>query len=399
MNNFEFFNPVRIVFGKGEVAKAGSEAARIGKRALLVSYQQLGPMQPLVARIETMLTAAGVTGIPFYAVSPNPLLSQVEAGVALAKHEKVDFVIGIGGGSAMDAAKCIAAGVLYPEDLSHMIATSHSGGAIVKFPAQALPLLMVPTLPATASEMNCCAVITNDRNTRKSYCWDPCLYPKVSIVDPELTCTLPVYQTACGAADTISHVLEFYLNGLEGTPLNYRIQEGVVQTVMERLPAVLLDPNDIDARSDLQWSAIMALNGISQPGNGWTPMHQLGHVLSARHNIAHGASLAIIMPAWMKLMYKRRLDRYVRFARTIFLIDPAGKTDDQIALEGIAAFEAFLRGIGVPTRLGEAKVAAPLPPAEYASDVKTVSFNADGFLPSHTPVSLDDVRQIFTLAL
>jgi alcohol dehydrogenase YqhD (iron-dependent ADH family) len=143
----------------------------------------------------------------------------------------------------------------------------------------------------------------------------------------------------------------------------------------------------------------MALNGISQPGNGWTPMHQLGHVLSARHNIAHGASLSIIMPAWMRHMYKRRLDRYVRFAKTLFQIDPAGKTDDQVALEGIAAFEAFLRGIGVPTRLGDAKIAAPLAAGEYANDVKTVSFNADGILPSHTPVSLDDVEQIFTLAL
>ena len=399
MNNFAFYNPVHLIFGKGEVAKVGSEAAKIGKRALLVSYQQLGPMQSLVTRIETMLKDAGVTAVPFYAVSPNPLLGQVEAGVELAKREKIDFVIGIGGGSAMDAAKCIAAGVLYEGDLSQMIATSHSGGATVKFPSTALPLMMVPTLLATASEMNCCGVLTNERTTQKSYCWDPCLYPQVSIVDPELTCTLPAYQTACGGADTISHVLEFYLNGLDGTPLNYRIQEGVTLTVLERLPAVLANPADIAARSDLQWSAIVALNGISQPGNGWTPMHQLGHVLSAQHNIAHGASLSIIMPAWMKHMYTRRLDRYVRFAVNVFGINPAGKSDDQVAREGIAAFEAFLRKIGVPTRLSEAKIAAPLAAAEYAKHVKTVSFNADGILPSHTPVSLDDVTKIFALAM
>lgn len=398
MNSFEFYNPVKVVFGAGEVSKAGEEVAKLGKKALLVSYEDHGFFVDLLNKVEKLANDNGVETVTHYKITANPKLTQVEAGVALAKAEGVDCVIGIGGGSAMDAAKCIAAGVLYKEELAKMVASAHDGSEDVIFPSEALPMMMIPTLPATGSEMNCCGVVTNDYIGKKSYVWDNCLYPQVSVVDPELTCTLPAYQTACGAADTMSHVLEFYINGLEGTPLNYYIQEGVCKTVMQELPKVLENPNDVAARSNLQWSSIMALNGISQPGDAWTPMHQLGHVISAQYNTAHGATLAIVMPAWMRHMYKTRLDRYVRFATELFNVDTTGKTDEEVALAGIDAFEAFMRGIGIPTRLSDIDVTADKTQA-LADAVVAVSFGADGKMHSHTPVTPEDVKAVFDLAL
>ena len=257
---------------------------------------------------------------------------------------------------------------------------------------------MIPTVPATGSEMNPTAVVTNDATMEKSYTWSVCMYPKVSIVDPELTCSLPPFVTACSAADTIAHVLEFHLTGFEDAPLNNRIQEGVMLTVLEQVGKVLNNPNDVAARAHLQWASIIALNGISQPGDGWTPMHQLAHVLSAQYNLPHGASLTIIMPAWMKYFYKTRLDRYVQFAQRVFQVGDDIGTKEEIALEGIKRFEEFLKSIGVPTSLKDVGVnEADIP--KLADEVEKISFGQDGYLRSRPPASKDDVINVYKLAI
>ena len=397
MEKFEFYNPVQIIFGEGEVSRTGQEAAKLGEKVLLVSYKEHDFFNELLANIQTMLEAEGVNVVPFFEVTANPLIEQVRAGIGLSKAEGVDLVIAVGGGSAMDAAKIIAAGVLYDGDPWNMVVSRHDNITVVP-PKEALPLLLIPTLPATGSEMNCCGVVTNEATTEKSYVWDPCLYPKVSIVDPALTCSLPAYQTACGAADTISHVMEFYLNGFYDAPLNNRIQEGVILTVMENVPKVLENPDDIAARANLQWAAIVALNGWSQPGDAWTPMHQLGHVLSARHNVAHGATLSIIMPAWMKLLHQRRPATYIQFAERIFGMDTNGKDPESVAVEAIGRFEEFLKGIGVPTRLSDVNISADNVDA-LANDVVKISFGSDGKLSCRPPVDRDDVKRVYELAL
>lgn len=396
MENFEFFNPVRIIFGEGEVGKIGAEAAQYGKKALIVSYKEHAFFSDLLRSIEDSLTKSGVENLAFYEVTANPLISQVRDGIKLCEAENIDLVIGVGGGSAMDAAKIISAGACYSGDPWDMVVSRHDHITVVP-PEEALPLVMVPTLPATGSEMNCCGVVTNEEIAEKSYVWAPCLYPKLSIVDPSLTCSLPEYQTVCGAADTISHVLEFYLNGFYDADLNNRIQEGVILTVMENIFKVLKDPNDIKARSQLQWASIVALNGWSQPGDAWTPMHQLGHVLSAHYNIAHGATLSIIMPAWMKYIHTRRIETYIQFASRIFGIDETGKSAEEVALEGIAQFESFLKKIGVPTRLSDVNI--PKEDISKITDgVVKISFNEDGKLSSRPPIDQNDVRAIFELA-
>lgn len=397
MQNFEFFNPVHVIFGQGEIARVGSEAARLGTRALLVTYEEHDFLADTLDRIQSDLELAGITVVQHFEISPNPLISQAQAGAQKCRANNIDLVIAVGGGSVMDAAKVIAAGVYYQGDLWQMMFDCHDASHPVVPPVEALPLLTVPTVPATGSEMNPTAVITRDNTLEKTYTWAPCLYPKVSIVDPALTCSLPPYVTACSAADTIAHVLEFHLTGYDFN-VNNRLQEAVMLTVIDNVRCALEDPSSIDARANLQWASIVALNGITQPGDGWTPMHQLGHVISGRFNVAHGAALTIVMPAWMKHFYRSRLDRYTKFATRVFGVEEDGKSEEAIALEGIARFEAFLNQIGVPTRLVDVKIGADMI-EQLTDDVVRVSFGADNMLFSRPPASREDVAAVFRLAL
>jgi alcohol dehydrogenase YqhD (iron-dependent ADH family) len=220
MNNFEYYNPVRVLFGAGELKRIGEEAKALGKNVCLVSYKDLAFLQPLMERIEGMLKDAGLNVYTFYEAEPNPEITTIAKGVELCKQQNVDLVIGVGGGSAMDAAKAIAAGFYYEGELWNMVFSRHDQVDAVP-PTKSLPTMMIPTLPATGSEMNNCSVVSNAALKEKSYIWSPVLYPKTSIIDPELTLTLPAFQTACAAADTISHVLEIYINGEEDSDLQH----------------------------------------------------------------------------------------------------------------------------------------------------------------------------------
>lgn len=396
MNNFEYYNPVRIIFGAGELAKVGEEAKKLGHTVCMVSYKEPGTLQPVLNRIGKLLEKAGLQVLTFYEVEPNPEIQTIGKGVDLCRNQTVDLIIGIGGGSAMDAAKAIAAGVFYKDDVWKMVCSRHDQAVAVS-PTQALPTLMIPTLPATGSEMNQCAVLSNAELGEKSYIWGTCLYPKVSIIDPELTITLPAFQTVCAAADSISHVLEIYLNGEEDSDLQHRFQEGVMQTVIENARKVLVEPGNISVRSHLQWAATCAINGWASPGDAWTPIHQIGHVLTARHGVPHGASLAILMPAWMRYMSKKRPAPYIRFATNVMRISPEGKEPATLITEGINAFQEFLQQIGVPQTLREREITSDHFP-EICDQVIRISFGQDGMLACNPPINRDDIVEILKLA-
>ena len=382
MNGFTYQNPVRVLFGAGTLAETGTEARKLGKRALVVSYGD-GSVAGALAKIGALLAEVGVAAQEFLGVTPNPSIEMVARGVAVAKAFGADLVIGVGGGSAMDAAKAIAAGCLYTHgDLWNMVYASHSN-VTAQPPEAALPLLLVPTLPATGSEMNMCAVVSSTVLRRKSYIWADCLFAKTAVLDPELTYTLPPFQTACGAIDAISHVLEIFVNGQAKSDLLHEFQLGVIKTIMKNLPLVLANPTDADARAELMWAATCGLNGWASPGDAWTPMHQIGHVLTSRHGINHGSSLGIVMPAWMAYFRRLRPAPYERFEREIM---------------SIADFKAFIARCGVPTTLGEKGVTEADIPGIVA-DVKTVSFNAAGVLASHPPVTEEMLAEILRGAL
>ncbi|NWK56604.1 iron-containing alcohol dehydrogenase [Verrucomicrobiaceae bacterium N1E253] len=397
MNSFEYYNPVRVVFGPGTLQRVGEEAAKLGTSAMIVSYADHKLLKPVLTQAESLMKAAGVSSITFLEVEPNPEIGTVERGVQIAKESGVDMVVGIGGGSAMDAAKAIAAGFYYSGDLWNMVYSRHDNVDAIP-PEKALPMLMVSTLPATASEMNQCAVVSNPALKEKSYIWGECLFPKTAILDPELTTTLPTFQTACGAADTISHVLEIYFNGQDKSDLLHRWQEGVMRNVIENLPKVLANEADIDARTELQWTATCALNGWASPGDAWTPMHQVGHVLTSRHGINHGSTLSIIMPAWMEYYKSTKPERCFTFATRVMGIDPEGKSQSEVIDEGLCAFRRFLKTSGVPITMSEKGVTKADIPA-IVEGVKTVSFGSDGMLSCNPPVSAEDISNILLKAL
>ena len=398
MEKFEFYNPVRVVFGPGEVKRVGLEAKALGKAALLVSYKEQGPLQDLLARIERILSSEGVKAIPFYGVSANPTIQQVEEGVRRAKAEGAELVIGVGGGSAMDTAKAIAAGVLYKQPLWNMIVSRHDQAVAVS-PTEALPIILIPTLPATSSEMNAGAVISNEKTLEKSYVFANPLYARVSILDPELTLTLPAYQTGCGAADAVSHVMELYLNGVDDTPLQDRLMEGIILTIMECMEKLKKNPKDLSARTNLMWAATVAWNGWTQPGcASGVPMHLIAHVLSARYNTTHGASLAIVMPAFMRRFWKTRPQRYMQFAERIFAMNTKGQKPEKLAPQVIQKFEDWLKALGVQTRLPQVGIKADTVDS-LTDEIARVSFGPDGKLGARVPATKEDVREILKLAL
>lgn len=397
MNSFEYYNPVRILFGAGELKKIGQEAKKLGNKVCIVSYKNLNSLRSVISRIEKLLIDSGLDVYSFYEAEPNPEISTIARGVTFCKSNQVDLVIGVGGGSAMDAAKTIAAGIYYKGDLWNMVFSRHDHVDAVP-PIKSLPTMMIPTLPATGSEMNNCAVVSNSALKEKSYIWSTCLYPKTSIIDPELTLTLPPYQTACAAADTISHVLEIYLNGEEDSDLQHYFQEGVMRTVIDNIGKVLDNPTNISARSHLQWAATCGINGWASPGDAWTPIHQIGHVLTSLHGVQHGASLAILMPAWMEYMHTRRPEQYYRFAKNVMQVDINGKSREEIIMEGIFRFRDFLSSIKVPQTLREENITYEHL-SHIVEGVVKVSFGQDGMLKCIPPVSREDIMEVLKIAL
>lgn len=393
MNNFEYVNPVKVIFGEGVINQLGTNAAKYGKKAVIVSYNDVSFFGDMFDIMHQSLTGAGVEYRDYLAVTANPTLEQAQGGIDVCKSFNADIVIGVGGGSAMDCAKVIAAGVKYPHELNRMISFSHSEDWQIP-PIEALPTIMIPTLPATGSEMNPTAVITDEETKRKSYVWAPdCLFAKAALVDPSLGKTLPPYQTACGALDTIAHTLESYFNGEPQINLDLqdRLQEGLVKTVMENLPKVLQNPSDIQTRGVMQWASAIALNGWLLSGTyTWAPMHQLGHVISTRYNATHGATLSVIMIAWLKFWRTRSgNERYIQFAERLF-----GTCLD----EAIVKLEELVKTSGVQTRMidfGAKEEDLDM----LTDDVVRISFGADGMLASQPPINREDVKAIYALAL
>ncbi|MBM4397002.1 MAG: iron-containing alcohol dehydrogenase [Deltaproteobacteria bacterium] len=366
---FQYHNPTRVVFGAGVSDGIGAEVAAIGRHALVVAGGASARKTGLLDRVLDSIRKAGATADVFAGVEPNPRLSTVKRGAGVARQQGSDVVVAVGGGSVMDAAKVTPAAVFYEGDPWAMF---WHGGAEPRAPERALPIVTVPTLAATGSETNSGAVVTNEATTEKSYVSADCLYPRVAVIDPALTATVPPDQTAFGIADIVSHVTESYFNGIDGTPLQDRMAEGVVQIVLDFGPRAVANGADIEARTHLQWASVVALNGSIQAGCAAPfPVHGMEHVLSAHHDVPHGAGLAILTPAWMRWAAHRRPAKLAGFARRVLGV-PAGDADLAAALAGADRLEAFYRSIGAPVRLSQVGIPADGIP-RYAADAVRVA--------------------------
>lgn len=401
MMKLEFYNPTRLIFGAGSLTKLGEVVSRYGKKPLLVIGKGSVKKSGAFDRALSSLKMASVTVIEFSGIESNPRLSTVMRAVELAKKEECDVVIGMGGGSVMDASKVIAASVFYEGHPKDMLVRA---GKTPRLPERALPIITVPTLAATGSEMNCGAVITIDdeKEKLKTFVKTEVLYPKVAVVDPELTITVPKAYTAYSVCDIITHVTEGYFNGIDGTPIQDRFAEGVILTVLEWGPKAVNDGNDLEARTQVQWASIVALNGWVQVGTNYiATVHMIEHTLSALYDIPHGAGLAVVNPAWMRFAARFRPERFAQFAQRIFGISARGKDDLSLAMEGIDRFEEFLRSIGCPTRLfklGIRDVTEEIL-SYWADKTLEVLCDEEGRLPGRPPLSREDIVEILHMAM
>lgn len=400
MQNFELYNPVRVIFGPGESKKIAEHVKTLGKKAMIVSYAEHDFFKHLLCDTEDALQQAGIEVVRFYHVQANPLMSHIRQATEICKKESVEFCIAIGGGSVMDSTKVIAAGVFYDDDPWKMFVSRHD--CVVDIPPQkSLPTVMVPTLPATSSEMNCTSVATNDETKEKAYVSTAALYPCLAIIDPALTCSLPKYQTAVGAVDAMSHVLEAYLNGDQNSPLQDRLLEGILVTIMTELCEILKDPSNVEHRANMQWAASLAWNGYLQSGlNATTPMHQMGHVLSALYNTPHGVTLAIFMDSYFRYTATLTEERQKRFAllgKKVFGLNRENASDEEMASKTVDLFVNFMDEIGVPHTLSAAGIPAS-DIEKIADEIVAHGCNAEGMLPSIPPIGRDGIIRILNLA-
>lgn len=394
--DFEYHNPTRIIFGAGSLSRLGEVASAYGKKALVVTGGGSVKRSGVFDRAVASLKDVGIAVAECAGVEPNPQIASVRRGAAIAREEGCDVVIALGGGSTMDASKVIAATVRYDGDPWNMIGHGQENWHI---PTDALPIITVPTLAATGSEMNSGAVISNAETKVKSFVQAPCLFPKVALVDPKLTLTVPKDQTAYGVCDIITHVMEAYFNGVDGTPIQDRFAEGVMLNTVEWGRRAVSEGDDLEARAQVQWASIVALNGWVNAGTNFTaPMHMIEHALSAHHNITHGAGLAIVGPAWMRFAARHRPERFAQFAERVFGLSATGKDHMTLAMEGIDAYAAFLHAIGCPSRLSDLGIGDGLF-EQYAKDAALVMHDAQGNLLGRPPMSKEDIVSVLRAAL
>ncbi|MGE4294270.1 MAG: iron-containing alcohol dehydrogenase [Campylobacterales bacterium] len=378
--DFSFHNPTRIVFGRNKEAAIGAELAAAGIRSVLLVYGGGSIRQNgLYDRVIQSLEAAGVARAEHGGVKSNPVLSHALEGVKTAQACGAQAVLAVGGGSVIDEAKAIAVGAVNEGDLWDF----YTARRIEK----ALPVYTILTLAASGSEMNGNSVLTNEA-TRQKYSFNSIhTYPRLSILNPELTFSVNAAYTAYGAVDAIAHVIEGYFTKAPGTPLQDELVETIIRSVMRSAAKCLDNPSDYEGRAELMWAATLALNGLTPAGIGAYafPNHAIEHALSALFDVPHGAGLAVVMPAWMRWHLPQNRAQYERFARTVFGVDNAEA--------GIAALEAWFRSTGAPTRLGELGIEASQIPAIAQNAARLC---ADWRLPEYTEAV---VAQILTGAL
>lgn len=346
MLNFEFVSPTKFVFGKNAEMRVGELSAAYGKKALIHFGGGSARKSGLLERVENCLRAAGVDFIELGGVQPNPRDTLVYKGIEICKREGVDLILAVGGGSAIDSAKAIAIGALYDGDFWDF----YSG----KQPEKRLALGVVLTLPATGSEGSFGSVVTRERDMLKRDCCCDLMRPDFALLNPELTYTLPAYQTACGICDIMAHVIERYMSNTTGVEITSSLAEAVLNTVVTSAYTLLKDPNDYDARANVMWAGMLAHNNIVGTGReqDWSS-HQLEHELSGLYDVAHGAGLAVVLPAFMRYQYKHNVPLFARLAVNVFGVKMDYEHPERTAEQGIDALEAFFRLIGLPTTFAE----------------------------------------------
>ena len=347
MDNFNFYSPTEFVFGRDRENECGEYVKKYGGSKVLLHYGGSSAVKSgLLGRVKASLDTCGVPYCELGGVQPNPRDTLVYKGIELARKEKVDFILAVGGGSVIDSAKAIAMGVPYEGDFWDF----YSG----KQPEKALPVATVLTIAAAGSEGSGDSVITKEDGMLKRGAGSDLIRPRFSVMNPELTQTLPAYQTACGATDIMAHVFERYFTNTKEVEVTDRLCEAVLLTMIKETPRVIADPDNYEARANIMWAGTVAHTNIVGVGReqDWNS-HGIEHELSALYDCAHGAGLAVIMPAWMEYVYKHNVRRFCQMATRVFGQQMDYEKPEETALKGITAFRYFLRSIGMPINFAE----------------------------------------------
>ncbi|MFC0299134.1 iron-containing alcohol dehydrogenase [Geobacillus jurassicus] len=347
MQEFIFRNPTKLIFGKGQLEQLKEEVPRYGKKVLLVYGGGSIKRNGLYDEVMKILGDIGAEVVELPGVEPNPRVSTVRKGVDICKREGIEFLLAVGGGSVIDCTKAIAAGAKFDGDPWEFITKKATVTG-------ALPFGTVLTLAATGSEMNSGSVITN-WETKEKYGWgSPFTFPQFSILDPTYTLTVPKDHTVYGIVDMMSHVLEQYFHHIPNTPLQDRMCEAVLTTVIEAAPKLVNDLENYELRETIMYCGTIALNGFLQMGvRGDWATHNIEHAVSAVYDIPHAGGLAILFPNWMKHVLDENVSRFAQLAVRVFGVDPAGKSERDVALEGIERLRAFWSSLGAPSRLAD----------------------------------------------
>ena len=348
---FEYHLPTKVIFGEGEINKLGEVSSTFGKKAMLVTYdEEFVKSVGFLDKASSALAEKDIEVVNFFGVKSNPTVEHIREAIKVAKTEKPDVLIALGGGSVMDSVKAIAMGAKSDADIWD-IATGAAEAT------EALPIIAVVTVPATSSEMNLVSVISNEELKRKEGFGNPLMFPTVAILDPELTYSLPPFQTAISAADVISHLMEGYINHNDPwAPMQDRFAQGMIKTVIDCMDVLLKDPKHAQARSTLMWVSSFAWNGFYVCGLGpfTMPIHMVGHSFSAFYDVPHGSAMTVSIPAVMRYHLKERIEKYSVFAKEIFGIE--GDISEATAQAGIDALVDWFKKIGAPTTFAEAKM-------------------------------------------
>mgnify|MGYP002622591301 CR=1 FL=1 len=387
MQNFTWHNPTALIFGKDTVKELAPRLKADGVKGVLLVFGGKGTFKSgAYSQVTEMLNNAGISFSEVNDVKPNPLVSKVREGVARAKAGGIDAILPVGGGSAFDTAKAVAAGACYSGDVWDF----YSGKAKI---TKALPIYGVLTASASSSEVNCISVITNPETEDKISMSSPCLYPKVSVIDPSFQITLPAKQTIYGGVDIIAHVLERVLDGNEECEMIDDQSYALIRTMIRVIPELIENPKDYDARSEYALAGAIAHSGFLSVGReprGDFSSHKMGHSVSLLFGAAHGATLSVIMPAWARYLYEDNPVPFARLGEEVF--DIFDGTDEEKALEAIEALEDFFKDINAPTTLRELGV--------KEDDINRLAENAAKLLPYGVLKELEpeDVLEIYKLA-
>ena len=351
MFNFTYYTPTKVVFGRGAEERTGALVKEQGREKVLIHYGGGSVVRSgLLDRIKASLDKAGVAHIELGGVVPNPRLSLVYQGIELSRREGVDFILAVGG-SVIDSAKAIAYGLAEEADVWELYDHTRQARAC-------LPVGAVLTIAAAGSEMSNSSVITKDEGgVKRGYNNDICR-PKFAVMNPELTATLPPYQTASGCADILMHTMERYFTPNGTMELTDSLAEGLMRTVMKNAVALRDDPADYDARAEVMWASSLSHNGLTgcgSDGGDWAT-HGLEHEMGGMFDVTHGAGLAAVWGSWARYVYRDCLDRFVKFAVNVMGVENTGAPED-VALKGIQAMEDFYRSIQMPTCFSELGIA------------------------------------------